>query len=170
MLTDTEIEKLEQNNPRDRANDFIVRRKFKKWLDGLSVVFVIILRYLPERQTKKLITDSHIGYMSNILLHLFSIMAVPMVKKTEHEYTVVLPNRPPRRAEPGEINLRDNYIKPLIHGLFRHLSAEDVRDVIENELGRNMPDLILVKKAFAKYPSYVKEEPTNSSKTQIVIY
>ena len=53
MLTETEIKKL-MSPDRDKANDFIVRRKFKKWLDDLYVVFVIILRYLPEKQTKKI--------------------------------------------------------------------------------------------------------------------
>jgi len=171
MLTDTELTKLANSGPiRDKANDYIVRKKFQKWLDGLPVVFGYILRYLPEKQIKRIITGSHIDYMINILLHLFSIMTVPMIKKNEYEHTAIPLGCPPRKAEKDEIVFRDCYLKPLIHALFRHLSAEDGREVMQTELSRNQPEYIIVKKAFDKYPSGVKEEHTSSSKTQITIY
>jgi len=130
MLTDTEMMKLANNGQvRDKANDYIVRKKFQKWLDGLPVVWGYIFRYLPERQIKRIITNNHIEYMINILLHLFSIMTVPMVKRNEHEYTALPVGYPPRKAEKEEIGFRDSYLKPLIHALFRHLSAEDGREV-----------------------------------------
>jgi len=171
MLTETELKKLANSGPvRDKANDYIVRKKLQRWLDGLPIVFAYILRYLPERQIKRIITNSHIINMADILLHLFSIMTVPMIRRNENEYTAVPLDHPPRIAEKEEIMFRDNYLKPLIYALFRHLSAEDVRAVMQVELSRNQPEYIIVKKAFEKYPSYVKEEPTNSSKTQIVIH
>lgn len=171
MLTETELTKLANSAPvRDKANDYIVRKKLQKWLDGLPIVYGYILRYLPERQIKRIITSRQILNMIDILLHLFSMMTVPMIKKNEYEYTAIPLSYPPRRAEKEEVIFRDSYLKPLLHALFRLLSAEDVREVMQAELSQNQPDYIIVKKAFDKYPSGIKEEPTNSSKTQIIIY
>ena len=119
MLTDAEFEKLKKTDPRDKSNDFIVRRKFQKWLAGLCYVSVIILHYLPEKQIKKIIKQEHILHLCNILLHLFSIMSVPMVQKSAHEYIAVVPYYPPRPATKEEILMMDTFIKPLIYGLFR---------------------------------------------------
>lgn len=145
MLTENETKKLmSSDSVRDNANDFIVRRKFKKWLDDLQVVFVIILRYLPEKQTKKLIEHKHIIYMMDILLHLLSILTVPIIQNG-NEYTAADRYRAPRPATPEEIYLRHD-TKTMVHALFMHLSNEDVLDVIQTELDRNLPEYMIVKR------------------------
>ena len=162
MLTETEMRKLEENHGarvRDKSNDFIVRKKFTRWLDELEFVFNIILRYLPEKQKKKIITHHHIIQLSNILLHVLSMMSVPIIKKSEHEYTVAVPNHPPRPASAEEIIMMDTFVKPLIHGLFRKLSAEEARNLIQTELNQNQPEYILTKRAFDEYPNPFKEDP-----------
>jgi hypothetical protein len=143
MLTETEIKKL-MSPDRDKANDFIVRKKFKKWLDDLYVVFVIILRYLPEKQTKKLIEHKHTIYMMDILLHLLSILTVPIIQNGK-EYTAVDRYKAPRPATPEEISLRFD-TKTMVHALFRHLSNEDVLDVMQAELDRNQPEYMIMKR------------------------
>lgn len=143
MLTETETTKLmSQGSIRDHANDFIVRKKFKKWLDDLHVVFLIILRYLPEKQTKKLIERKHIIDMMDILLHLLSILTVPIIQNGK-EYTAVDRYRAPRPATPEEISLRFD-TKTMVHALFRHLSSEDVLDVMQTELDRNQPEYMII--------------------------
>lgn len=162
MLTETEMRKLEDNHDarvRDKSNDFIVRKKFTRWLDELDFVFNIILRYLPEKQTKKIITHHHIIQISNILLHVLSMMSVPMFQKSAHEYIAVVPYNPPRPATNEEIMMMNDFIKPLIQGLFRKLSDEEARNVIQTELNRNQPEYILVKRAFDEYPNLFKEDP-----------
>jgi len=162
MLTETEMRKLEDNHGarvRDKSNDFIVRKKFTRWLDELDFVFNIILRYLPEKQTKKIITRHHIIEISNILLHVLSMLSVPMVQKNAQEYIAVVPYHPPRPATNEEIMMMNDFIKPLIQGLFRKLSAEEARNLIQNELNRNQPEYILVKRAFNEYPNLSKEDP-----------
>lgn len=139
MLTETETKRLMQpGEPRDKMNDFIVRKKLAKWLDGLYVVFVIIFRYLPEKQLKKLITREHFRYLIDILLHLFSISTVPMIKNGD-EYIAVDRYRAPRPATQEEIYL-NGYIKSMIHALFHHLSPEDAIAVMDEELARNHPE------------------------------
>lgn len=146
MLTENETKKLMVRGPtRDKANDFIVRRKFKKWLDGLHVVFVVILGYLPEKQVTKLVNYKHIHDMMDILLHLLSIMAGPIVETRKNEFVVIRPYSAPMPATPEEVYLR-GYIKTMTLSLFRNLSAEDVRDVIQTELSRNQPEYTLKKK------------------------
>lgn len=147
MLTDVEIEKLKKSQPRDKNNDFIVRRKFKTWLSGLCVVYNIIFRYLPDRQLNKMIQTEHIIHMCNILLHILSKRSVPIIKR-DQEYLAVPRNRPPRPATPEEIAMMDSFIKPLIAGLFRFLSEEEARRTISDELRRNQSEYILVRKIF----------------------
>ena len=141
MLTETEIKKL-MSPDRDKANDFIVRKKFKKWLDDLYVVFVIILRYLPEKDKKH--EHKHTIYMMDILLHLLSILTVPIIQNGK-EYTAVDRYKAPRPATPEEISLRFD-TKTMVHALFRHLSNEDVLDVMQAELDRNQPEYMIVRK------------------------
>jgi len=146
MLTENETKKLMVRGPiRDKSNDFIVRRKFQKWLDGLHVVSVVILGYLPEKQVTKLMNYKHIHDMMNILLHLLSTMTGPLVETRKNEFVVIRPYSPPIPATQEEVYLRD-YIKTMALALFRHLSAEDVRDVIQKELSRNQPEYTLKKK------------------------
>jgi len=148
MLTDTEIDKLQKtDSARDKANDFIVRTKLKKWLDGLFVVSVIILHYLPEKQLAKIVKYDHVNYLSNILTRfLWTAGAVPITKKNEYEYMAILPDGKQRYAEPDEIRL-NGLIKLMINNLFQALSAEDVREVIKKEIDFHQPDYTLVKKA-----------------------
>jgi len=148
MLTDTEIKKLQSTDAvRDKANDFIVRTKLKKWLDGLFVVSVIILRYLPEKQLEKIVKYDHINYLFQILNRfLWTAGAKPIIQKNEVEYMAVLSDGTQRYASPDEIRL-NGLIKLLINNLFQFLSAEDVREVIKKEIDFHQPDYTLVKKA-----------------------
>jgi hypothetical protein len=57
-----------------------------------------------------------------------------MVQKSAHEYIAVVPYYPPRPATKEEILMMDTFIKPLIYGLFRKLSAEEARNIIKTEL------------------------------------
>ena len=161
MLTDTEIEKLKKNDPaRDKANDFIVRKKFKKWLDGLFVVSVIILQHLPTKQLVKIVKYDYVKQMGDILVKFLWVAgAVPLIKKNEYENVVVLPDHAPRSATVDE-NRLNCLIKDLIRRLFNMLSAEDVRSVMQQELNRYQPEYILVRRAFDEYPKQTnKEEP-----------
>jgi hypothetical protein len=146
MLTDTETKKLMDRGPvRDKANDFIVRRKFKKWLDDLHIVFVVILGYLPDKQVKKLVNHKHIIDMMDILLHLLSTMTGPIVEVRKNEFVLIRPYSPPVPATQEEVWIR-GYTKTMALSLFRHLSPEDARDVIQTELSRNHPEYALKKK------------------------
>jgi len=146
MLTENETKKLMERGPnRDKSNDFIVRRKFKKWLDGLHVVFVVILGYLPEKQITKLVNYHHIEDMINILLRLLSIMTGPIIETRKNEFVMIRPYSPPIPATPEEVYLRED-MKTMVLALFHHLSAEDVRDVIQKELTQNQPEYILKKR------------------------
>lgn len=145
MLTDNEIEKLKKNQPRDKNNDFIVRRKFKTWLAGLWFVYNIIFRYLPDRQLNRTIQHDHIIHICNILLHILSKRSVPIIRN-DKEYTAVPANRPPRPATSEEILMMNMVIKPLLIGLFRFLSVEEARRTISDELLRNQPEYMMVKK------------------------
>lgn len=142
MLTDTEIEKLKEG--RDKANDFIVRRKFKKWLDGLFVVSVYILNYLPQKQLEKLIERDHINNLIFILLFFLGISGAVPITQVNGEDVVIIPDRPQRYAEPEE-NLLRGEIKLLIYNLFTFLSNEDVREVIQTEINYQ-PDYVLEKR------------------------
>lgn len=145
MLTATEIEKLKKFD-RDKANDFIVRRKFKKWLDNLTIVSGYILRFLPRRQLRRLIERRHINNLISVLLQFLAIGgAVPIVRKSEHEYLAIVPNHPPREANTEEIQIAGE-LKVLIFALFQFLSVEDVRDVIQTEISRHHPEYTLMKR------------------------
>ena len=147
MLTDREIEKLMQtDSPRDKDNDFIARRKFKKWLDGLFVVSVYILRYLPHRQLKKIITYHHIQEMIQILWSFVCIWGVvPIVQKDEHTYLALPRDSPPREAESIE-RLITGDLRLFILNLFTLMSAEDVREIMQTEVSRRHHDYVLKKK------------------------
>lgn len=153
MLTDTEIEKLKKkDDPRDKANDFIVRRKFKKWLDGLFVVSGYILRYLPEKQLAKIIKYDHIDQLTFTLISfLLAAGAVPIIEKNDGSGVVVRSDHAPRASTVDE-NRLNSLIKDLIRQLFYMLSVEDVRIVIHQELDDYHPDHILAKRAFDEYP------------------
>jgi len=159
MLTDTEIEKLKKTDPvRDKANDFIVRRKFKKWLDGLFVVSAYILRYLPEKQLAKIIKYDHINQLSFILINfLWAAGAVPIIEKNDGNGVVVIPDHAPRPSTVDE-NRLNFLIKDLIEHLLYMLSAEDARSVIQHELDCHQPDYILVRRAFDEYPNPTSKE------------
>lgn len=148
MLTDTEIKKLQEDHgkkSRDKANDFIVRRKFKRWLAGLFVVAVYIVPKLPQRQLKKMITKDHIKHLIFILDLFLSIWGVVPLKHDIHGALVILPNRPPREAT-GEEALITGWLKHFIHNLFQHLSPEDVRDVMQWEINHYHPGYALTKR------------------------
>jgi hypothetical protein len=146
MLTDTEIEKLKDG--RDKANDFIVRRKFKKWLAGLHVVNYAILRYLPQDQTRKLVKLEHIQNLIQLLVNFLGDSAVP-ITQMNGEDMVIIPNQPDRYAEPEE-QMLNGEIKRLVDDLFQFLSNEDVREVIQNELNHYQPDYVLEKRELRK--------------------
>jgi hypothetical protein len=146
MLTETEIKKLLTPAPaRDKSNDFIVRRKFKKWLDESDVVYYYILQHLPQKQVKKLVKREHIQHIMNILLCLLSTMTAPMVQMG-NEFKVIGQYSAPRLALQEEVHLR-NDTKEMVLALFSHLSAEDVRGVIQTELEQHQPEYILAKPA-----------------------
>jgi len=153
MLTDKEVEKLKNRDPATyKANDFIVRRKFQKWLDGLFVVSTIILRYLPERQLKRLTMHDHIIELGQILIQFLDIYgAVPIIQKSEWEHTVVIPNHAPRCADSNEIDASDQ-IMYLISMLFLRLSEQYVLKAMQEELDHYHPEYIIVKRAFDEYP------------------
>lgn len=162
MLTDTEVRKLEENHGaqvRDKANDFIVRRKFKKWLAGLYVVSYLILRHLPPKQIEKMVTLRHIQNLIYILEYFLWVAGAVPIIQTEHEEIVVIPDHAPREAT-SEESLINGEIKLHIHNLFQKLSSEDVRRVMQIELDHFQPDYILVRRAFDEYPApSQKEEP-----------
>lgn len=148
MLTDREIEKLDKRDPTtSKANDYIVRRKFKKWLDGLYVVDVHILWHLPPRQLLKLIKYEHISHLANIIFTSLTILgAVPITQTREEGYYVVtLPNRPPRPADNYEVQLNEQ-ITTLIFNLFGFLSSDDTYELTRDVISEKMPDYAIVKK------------------------
>lgn len=153
MLTDTEVDKLKEG--RDKANDFIVRTKFKKWLEGLYVVNIIILTHLPQKQLAKLIKIDHINYLSNLIISFLWLLGAVPITQIEEEYMVFLPDCPPRYAEGGELRL-NGMIKLLINNLFQFLSNEDIRDVIQTEINRYQPDYALIKRSVNELPGLVR--------------
>jgi hypothetical protein len=160
MLTATEIKKLEENHGarvRDKDNDFIVRRKFKKWLGALSVVAITVLMYLPPKQIKKIVTHYEINHLIYILEYFLCVAGAVPIIQTEHEMIVVIPEHAPREATTEESHI-NGMIKFHIHNLFQLLSSEDVRRVMQTELDHFQPDYILVRRAFDEYPAPSKKE------------
>lgn len=124
MLTDKEMEKLKNRDPATyKANDFIVRRKFKKWLDDIEYI-EFILNHLPERQLKKIFADNIISDLFNLTKITLSVIGIPKIMNGDFVGAT-----PPRQATAGELD-RVKSLKKSIFDLCSLLSGEDAKEVI----------------------------------------
>lgn len=147
FLTEKERDRLENRDPAtSKQNDFIVRRKFKRWLDELLGVSLYVIRYLPEKQLKKLIDYRHIQEMINLLYASLIIWGVvPIVQKDEHAYMSIMPDGTTHETDSIEI-VMNGELRLFILNLFALMSASDVREIMQTEINRRHNDYVLVRK------------------------
>lgn len=151
MLTSDQRGKLaarENLSLNDRkTNEFVVRKNITKWIDGADDL-VFALTTLPEKQSKRVLTNQGISKLSAAMVKALHTIGTPYIidgKFTSldtipiHEKTD-LPTRPGpvrgfkqtlREATAEELE-RAEIIKHLINELIDCLGEADIKKVIED--------------------------------------
>jgi len=96
-----------------KTNEFVVRKNIKKWLDGADDL-VFALNTLPEKQSKKVLTNQGISKLSTAMVKVLQVIGTPYVIEGKYitENTIPINEKTDLLTRPGPVRGFKQTLRP----------------------------------------------------------